>query len=292
MGSAEGDQMARTMIPVLLSILALQPSAFTLPVPNLNVTSVPDPRPGAAPGVTVSVIGFYGSHHNQIGPSAVDSACNATFLGNWWTPVPLSSFAPPAHASDPHPFVCSEAAYWAVQWWDPHARSFEGLNGQQAFDLAMKLVNAGAPQDPTWGGFGSKWTMMNAILRAKFAPESRLAAALVSTLDAYLIEHQEGYDSDSAWSDFCDGTGSNWLGLTLMRVRDELMQKGRSKECCTWTAFADAAYNPVDGTPMPGQADWLETVQTAATALNTALPYTCPLRPNVSAMIPDLHDMR
>jgi hypothetical protein len=248
----------------------------SLPTPNLDVAKVPDPRPGAAPGTAVSVVGFYGSHHNQIGPSAVDSACNATFLGNWWTPVPLNGFAPPAHASDPHSFVCSEAAYWAVQWWDPRARSFKGLNGQQAFELALKLINASVPQDPLWGGFGSKWVMMNAILRTKFKPGSQLAGALLSTVDAYLVEHQEGYDSDNAWSDFCDGTGSNWLGLALMRVRDEL-QGGRGG-ASSWTAFADAAYSPVDGTPLPGQAAWLETVQTAATALNAALPYTCPPR--------------
>merc|ERR1712166_180198 len=177
----------------LLAVKALQPPP--LPFPNLNVARMPDPRRGAAPGAAVSVIGFYGSHHNQIGPSAVDSACNATFLGNWWTPAPLRSFAPPTHASDPHSFVCSEAVYWAVQWWSPHAHSFERLNGQQAFELALKLINSSVPQDPTWGGFGDKWTMMNAILRSKFALGSPLATALLSTQDSYLVEHQEGYDS-------------------------------------------------------------------------------------------------
>merc|ERR1712166_386725 len=224
----------------LLAVKALQPPP--LPFPNLNVARMPDPRRGAAPGAAVSVIGFYGSHHNQIGPSAVDSACNATFLGNWWTPAPLRSFAPPTHASDPHSFVCSEAVYWAVQWWSPHAHSFERLNGQQAFELALKLINSSVPQDP------------------------------------YLVEHQEGYDSDRSWSDFCDGTGSNWLGLTLMRVRDELRMNSWPLQSSNWTAFGDAAYSPVDGTPLAGQAAWLKAVQTAATALNPALPYTCPPR--------------
>ena len=45
----------------------------------------------------------------------------------------------PLQAADPHSFLCSEAAYWACQWWD-RAAEFEGLNGQQVFDHAQQLI--------------------------------------------------------------------------------------------------------------------------------------------------------
>ena len=32
----------------------------------------------------------------------------------------------------------------------------------------VPLIKAGVPSDPTWGGFGSQWKMMGAILRWKF----------------------------------------------------------------------------------------------------------------------------
>jgi hypothetical protein len=175
--------------------------------------------------------------------------------------------------------MCSEAAYWACKWWD-RAGEFEGLNGQQVFEHALKLINSSIPQDPSWGGFGSQWLMMPAILRKKFSPGSALAAALLSTGDAYLLEHQEGYDSDATWSDFCDGSGTNWLGLTLMRVRDELAAlHSHAHALGNWTEFIDAAYDSHSAQAGSGNAVWLASVRTAAGLLNAALPYECPNKP-------------
>lgn len=239
---------------------------------------MPDPRDDAKSGAEVSVVGFYGSHHNAMGNSKVDSACNATFLGNWWTPAHLNNFAPPDHISNPHSFMCSEAGYWACQWWS-RAGEFEGLNGQEVFEHALMLIKAGVPQDPSWGGFGNSWRMMIAILRKKFTSTATLAAALISTGDAYLVEHQEGYDSDNTWSDFCDGSGSNWLGLNLMRVRDELVSADSGARVgSNWTTFIDTAYDPSSGGARSGKDRWSASVRAAAGALNVALPYECPNR--------------
>lgn len=248
---------------------AIRGGSIGLPSPKLNVSFIADPRAGAAAAANVSVVGFYFPSHNI----KVDTACGAPFLGNFWTPAVIRDFAPPNHMSDPHTFICSEACYWASQWWD-HAPEFEGLDGQQVFDLAQKLKSAGVPADPTFGGFGTAWKMMQAILRKKFLKGSELAAGLLATEDAYLVEHQEGRDPDEKWSDFCDGAGENWLGLQLMVLRDRLREDGKAK----WTAFAASAYDLASGVPLAGKAVWLKTVEKAAAALNMALPYTCPPR--------------
>mmetsp|Transcript_80060 Transcript_80060/g.253032 ORF Transcript_80060/g.253032 Transcript_80060/m.253032 type:complete len:141 (+) Transcript_80060:27-449(+) len=97
-----------------------------LPNPRLDVAFMPDPRAGSKIWSNVSVVGFYFPSHNI----KVDDACQAPFLGNFWTPAVIRDFAPPSHPSDPHTFSCSEAAYWASQWWS-YAAEFEGKNGQR-----------------------------------------------------------------------------------------------------------------------------------------------------------------
>jgi len=259
-----------------------------LPRPKLDVAFMPDPRHQGvgAPG-NVSIVGFYFPSH----AIKVDVACGAPFVGNFWTPAPIEDFAPPDHVHDPHTFNCSEACFWASQWWD-HASDFEGLDGQHAFDLAMTLISRGVPADPNYGGFGNAWKLMWMILRRKFTRGSMLAAGLLATRDAYLVEHQEGRDSDNQWSDYCDGVGSNWLGLQLMVLRDELRVASdsggtvqiNSKDdisvgivpTLSWSAFAAASYNLDNGVPLAGEQTWQAAVQRAAVALNVALPYQCP----------------
>lgn len=63
--------------------------------------------------------------------------------------------------------------------------------------------------------------MLEAV-RAKFTQHEDLAALLISTGDAKLIEHTE---NDSYWGDGRDGSGKNRLGKILMKVRDELNRK-------------------------------------------------------------------
>lgn len=61
--------------------------------------------------------------------------------------------------------------------------------------------------------------VMHAALRAKFTQHADLAALLLSTGSAKLVEHTT---NDSYWGDGGDGRGRNLLGQLLMRVRDEL----------------------------------------------------------------------
>lgn len=253
--------------------------------PNLRVASVAPPwaADADAAAAAVPVVGFYFPGREI----AVDRGCNAAFLGNFWTPAAILNFAPPGHAGDEHGFLCSEAAFWASQWWEL-ARRFEGLDGQAVFELARNLTNSPgvAAPDPAFGGFGAAWPAMRAILQVKFAPGTALAAGLLATRDAFLIEHQEGIDLDADWSDFCDGSGENWLGLQLMLQRDALVaqaQGGTAPGVATggrWTAFIRSAFSISTGatTDPDAKARWLGLVRAGALGLNAALPYTCPPR--------------
>lgn len=64
-----------------------------------------------------------------------------------------------------------------------------------------------------------KDAIMHQAVLAKFTQHDDLRAILLSTGDATIVEHTE---NDSYWGDGGDGRGRNRLGLTLMRVREEL----------------------------------------------------------------------
>lgn len=64
--------------------------------------------------------------------------------------------------------------------------------------------------------------IMLEALREKFSQHEELAKLLISTGDAFLIEHTE---NDSYWGDGGDGSGLNRLGILLMQVRDEMKMR-------------------------------------------------------------------
>lgn len=60
--------------------------------------------------------------------------------------------------------------------------------------------------------------MFDAVL-AKFSQHDNLAALLLATGNATLVEHTA---NDAYWGDGADGSGKNQLGQILMQVRDRL----------------------------------------------------------------------
>lgn len=60
--------------------------------------------------------------------------------------------------------------------------------------------------------------MLDAVAM-KFTQHPSIKETLLSTGDAYLIEHTT---KDRYWGDGGDGTGKNMLGKTLMALRDKL----------------------------------------------------------------------
>jgi ribA/ribD-fused uncharacterized protein len=61
--------------------------------------------------------------------------------------------------------------------------------------------------------------VMYDALKAKFGQHPELAALLLGTGDAEIVEHTH---NDSYWADGGDGSGKNMLGQLLMRLRGEL----------------------------------------------------------------------
>ena len=61
--------------------------------------------------------------------------------------------------------------------------------------------------------------IMESLLRVKFSHGSKLAQRLLDTGAAELIEGNK--HGDCFWG-VCKGQGQNWLGVLLMKVRDDL----------------------------------------------------------------------
>lgn len=62
--------------------------------------------------------------------------------------------------------------------------------------------------------------VMYTAVWAKFAQHPDLAEILLSTGDEVIVEHTS---NDSYWADGGDGSGRNQLGLTLMKVRERMV---------------------------------------------------------------------
>lgn len=65
--------------------------------------------------------------------------------------------------------------------------------------------------------------IMRKAVRAKFEQHPRLAAMLLETGNAEIVEHTE---NDAYWGDGGDGRGLNRLGQILMQVRTDLLRGG------------------------------------------------------------------
>ncbi len=175
----------------------------------------PDPDSVQVDGQKYELIAFYYPGKN----TDWDNIYNAPFLGNFWkSPVTIKP-----HGQTSGIFHTAEAAFQATKWWqDPVIRKkFEdAADGDAAFHVRN---HAGPQTNHNWGGFG-RIGAMEAVLESKFSI-SALKTALISTGDAYLLEHNSHDNRDNFWSDNCDGSGQNQLGLALMRLRSKLAQK-------------------------------------------------------------------
>lgn len=187
-------------------------SEDAIPEPK-PLKSLQDPRVEAEGNV--GLLGFYYPDREE----PCDALCGAGFLGNFWQMKPQSlTLTAPVDPQKPHHFNNAEAAFQALKFWNC-AERFTDLSGTDAFRLKKGLRGT---EDFSYGGFGSNWKGMLAVLRAKYAAESPMANALLQTQDAFLLEHNACVGRDKIWSNNCDGSGTNWLGLQLMLVRDEL----------------------------------------------------------------------
>ena len=186
--------------------------AGTAPPPRPQATyNFPDPRPERA-GQQVGVIAFYYPDREE----PWDLTCQASFLGNFY---PLKEVLNMEAYGQQRQFQNAEAAFQALKFWrSPRADEFEHATGDEAFRLKQQLKGQ---EDWTYGDRGTNWNGMWDVLQAKFSNPT-MRDALVATGDAFLLEHNSCQGRDTVWSDNEDGTGSNWLGLQLMLLRQVL----------------------------------------------------------------------
>jgi len=215
-----------------------------------------DPRPGAH-GKSTGLVGF-GTLH---GPDeAWDRLCKAGFLGNGFDMGPGGmELEAPAKEAVCHQFRTSEAAMQALRFWSI-AEEFSDLGGAAAVKKTEQLQGR---EDVSYAGFGSSWKAMEAVLAAKFRDTSPFADALKKTGDAFLLHHQNRPGRDKVWADDCSGEGTNWLGLQLMLLRDEISGQKR------WTEYISSLIDTDSGRPRSGRKGqlWQATVRAATRAL-------------------------
>merc|ERR1712060_44732 len=82
---------------------------------------------------------------------------------------------------------------------------------------------------------------------------------LQKTGDTFLLGHNSVSGRDMTWSDNHDGTGTNWLGLLLMLIRDKLNASQK------WTSFVRTLIDLSSGKPISqsGQQKWQDVVLAA-----------------------------
>mmetsp|Transcript_9191 Transcript_9191/g.21490 ORF Transcript_9191/g.21490 Transcript_9191/m.21490 type:complete len:507 (-) Transcript_9191:46-1566(-) len=184
--------------------------AADLDGPCLDMVTMADPKKRSH----IPLIAFYYPGREEVW----DRIFNCSFLGNFYDlGQGALSLSPPEGSRCC--FRNAEAAFQATKFWR-HAHEFANLSGGDAFAKKKQLFHS---TDLSYSGYGSNWQAMLAVLRAKFQIPM-LAAALLRTKDAFLLEHNAEEGRDKIWSDNRNGEGKNWLGLQLMLVRDELRQ--------------------------------------------------------------------
>jgi len=235
--------------------------ALSLPVPIPDAVLFPDPRPGKE-GEDVGVVGFFYPGREEVW----DSMCGSGFLGGGYDLGPEGlQLEAPCRKGEVVSFRNSEAAFQALKFWSA-AEDFSDMSGALACKRRDQLAGQ---EDLSFGGFGSDWAGMLAVLRAKFQAGTPCAAALVKTGDAFLLQHNTAEGSDVVWSDNRNGEGANWLGLQLMLVRDSLSGGGY------WTSFVEGLIDTSTGQARgPEQvAVWQEAVNAATQALVLAIDH-------------------
>ncbi len=100
------------------------------------------------------------------------------------------------------------------------AQKFAGTPDEEEVRMATKPMEAARMGRDRKRPLRRDWEAVKRdAVRAKFAQHPDLAAVLLGTGDARLVEHTP---NDSYWGDSGDGSGQNRLGQILTQVRAEL----------------------------------------------------------------------
>jgi len=203
----------------------------------------------------VDVVGFY--HPGRDEP--VDKACGFPQGGNFYSDdVSVAS----SSGKDLTKFKNGEAAFQALKFW-PQRHKFTNLSGDAAFKQKQALAGQ---EDRSYSGHGNNWSGMLHVVTQKFSHSPVMQAALLATGDAFLVEHNSVHGRDTIWSDNWDGSGTNWLGIQLMMVRDTLAQNSGPT---SWTTWLSGQLDLKTGKPLSDRA-LRKAVYEAVTAFKNA----------------------
>jgi N-glycosidase YbiA len=123
----------------------------------------------------------------------------------------------------PHP-IGLNGKTWPTSEHFFQAQKFAGTRDEEEIRLAKSPMIAARMGRSRARPLRTDWNsvrdaiMYEAVL-AKFTQHAELRETLLGTGDSTIVEHTS---NDSYWGDGGDGSGKNLLGLTLMRVRDQL----------------------------------------------------------------------
>ncbi len=128
----------------------------------------------------------------------------------------FSNYAPYPVEIDGLLWPTTEHYYQAQKFEDAHYRA--RIRQDKHPSVAKGLGNSRkVPIRPDWDDI--RVDVMRKAVRAKLAQHPEVAATLLSTGDALLVEHSP---KDPFWTDGGDGSGQNSFGRLLMELRAEL----------------------------------------------------------------------
>ena len=128
----------------------------------------------------------------------------------------LSNFAPYPIRLDGARWPTSEHYFQAQKFEDPRDREAV-RTAKTPSEAARRGRDRRRKLRRDWES--CKEAVMRKALEAKFRQHPDLAAALLATGTAKLVEHTDG---DAYWGDGGDGSGKNRLGILLMELRARL----------------------------------------------------------------------
>ena len=128
----------------------------------------------------------------------------------------LSNFSPSTVTYEGTSFPTVEHAFQAAKTLDRGERAWIASLTSPG---AAKRFGRKTGLRPDWEDV--KFTIMTRLVLQKFRRHPALAAQLLATGEATLIEGNTW--NDTTWG-ICQGQGTNWLGIILMAVRDALKE--------------------------------------------------------------------
>jgi len=183
-------------------------------------------------------IKFEGSKHTQIEHIAKKHGFVWFYKKeeNPYTAI-FGNFAPAKVEYNGRTFRNAEAAYQSEKYSNNKLKEkFTSVDGEGAWQLSRSRKSS---DEESPNPHFNKLITMRAVVMAKFSQNEKCKDALLSTGNAYLVEHTPKKGRDKFWADDNDGSGENNLGKILMQTRKKLGGTGEVSVPNTYLCFVN-----------------------------------------------------